>query len=175
MSNQHLSGRFDGPTVIMGVSGVGKSTVARLLAERTGVRYVDADDLHDEANIAKMRAGVPLTDKDRWPWLARVGAELAGPTAVVIACSALKRVYRDVLRAQAPDTEFVLLSASSARIEAQVAARSGHFMPPSLLASQQATLEPLEENERGLTIEVDQSPEVLVDRMLFRRARSRSL
>lgn len=152
--------------VVMGVSGVGKSTVAALLSERTGLPYVDADDLHGEANVAKMSAGIPLTDEDRWPWLARVGTQLAERSPVIVACSALRRVYRDALREHAPETTFVLLSASAEQIEAQVSARDGHFMPPSLLASQLATLEPLDDDERGLTIEVDGAPDVLVDRIL---------
>jgi len=152
----------------MGVSGVGKSTIAELLAQRVGLRYIDADDLHGEANIAKMSAGIPLTDDDRWPWLARVGAELAtGPTAVV-ACSALKRSYRDSLRAQAPDTVFILLAADAAQINAQVSSRKGHFMPPMLLQSQLAALEPLEEEELGMVITVDGPPDVLVQRIMSR-------
>ncbi|MCK3771073.1 gluconokinase [Microbacterium aerolatum] len=154
--------------VVMGVSGVGKSTVAELFAQRTGLRFVDADDLHGAANIAKMSAGIPLTDEDRWPWLARVGAELAQHPPTVVACSALKRAYRDALRAQAPQTRFVLLSADATQIEAQVSARQGHFMPPALLRSQLAALEPLGDDEQGITIEVDAAPEVLVERVLRR-------
>lgn len=150
----------------MGVSGVGKSTVAELYAQRTGLRYVDADDLHGAANIAKMSAGIPLTDDDRWPWLARVGVELASHPPAIVACSALKRAYRDALRAHAPETTFVLLSADAAQIEAQVSARQGHFMPPALLHSQLAALEPLGDDERGIVLEVDAAPEVLVERML---------
>lgn len=156
------------PIVVMGVSGVGKSTVAELFARLAGVRYIDADDLHSAANIAKMSAGVPLTDDDRWPWLARVGEELAQHPPVVVACSALKRAYRDALRARAPETRFVLLTADAAQIEAQISAREGHFMPSALLQSQLATLETLEEDERGMVIEVDGPPRALVERMLRR-------
>lgn len=154
------------PLVVMGVSGVGKSTVAELLSQRAGLRYVDADDLHGEANIAKMSAGTPLTDDDRWPWLARVGAELASAPTAVVACSALKRSYRDSLRAQAPDTVFILLAADAAQISTQVSSREGHFMPPTLLQSQLAALEPLEADEQGMVIVVDGPPEVLAERIM---------
>lgn len=154
------------PLVVMGVSGVGKSTIGALLAARTGRPFIDADDLHPPANIAKMSAGGPLSDDDRWPWLDLVGAALASEPAPVIACSALKRSYRDALRAHAPDARFVLLQASDSRLQHQTTSRSGHFMPPALLASQLAALEPLESDEAGIVIDVDAEPAELVARIL---------
>ena len=154
------------PLVVMGVSGVGKTTIGQELARRQGTRFVDADDLHGPENIAKMSAGIPLVDDDRWPWLDRVGAVLAAEPGVVMACSALRRVYRDRLRANAPATLFVHLAAAPERVAAQAAAREDHFMPPALLRSQIATLESLDEDEPGITVIVDAGPDVLVDRIL---------
>lgn len=149
----------------MGVSGAGKSTIAELLAERLELRYVDADDLHPRSNVEKMAAGVPLSDDDRWPWLALVGDALAAASAtgLVIACSALKRAYRDAIRKRAPESQFVLLDGSRELLHARLAQRGGHFMPLSLLDSQLATLEHLGSDERGLTVDVDQSPEMIVE------------
>ena len=141
--------------VVMGVSGCGKSTVGQLLAEKLSARFIDGDDLHPESNKAKMAAGNPLNDEDRWPWLALVGQALAeGQT--VVACSALKRVYRERILAAAPQTKFVHLSGSREVLEQRLGARSGHFMPASLLDSQLATLEPLAADEPGLVIDIDQ-------------------
>ena len=137
----------------MGVSGAGKSTVGASLASILNLPFVDADDLHPDANVAKMAVGHPLTDDDRWPWLALVGQRLAdAPDGLVIACSALRRSYRDAIREWAPDTRFVLLEVSRATLEARVADRPGHFMPASLLESQLATLEPLQQDESGATV-----------------------
>jgi gluconokinase len=157
---------FDRPIVVMGVSGVGKTTVGRELAQRLNAEFVDADDLHGTANLAKMSAGVPLTDTDRWPWLDLVGTALAADPTIVVACSALKRSYRDRLRRTAPETVFVHLAAAPERVAAQTEARVGHFMPPALLQSQLATLEPLEADEAGVTVVVDAEPDVLVDRIV---------
>ena len=130
--------------VLMGVSGSGKTTVGQALAAELGWRFLEADALHPQANVAKMASGVPLTDDDRWPWYERIAAELrryrAGGTHVVVACSALKQAYRDRL-AQDGDIRFVYLKGNAATIEPRLAARKGHFMPASLLASQFATLE----------------------------------
>jgi carbohydrate kinase (thermoresistant glucokinase family) len=130
--------------VLMGVSGAGKTTVGRMLAAKLGWRFLEADELHPQANVAKMASGVPLTDADRWPWYERIVTELrrhsAAGTHVVVACSALKQAYRDRL-AQGGDVRFVYLKGDAATIEPRLAGRKGHFMPPSLLASQFATLE----------------------------------
>ncbi|HEY4152825.1 MAG TPA: gluconokinase, partial [Pseudolysinimonas sp.] len=131
---------FTRPIVVMGVSGSGKTTVGAALADALGVRFVDGDALHPAANVAKMAAGIPLEDADRAPWLDAIGAVLAsGP--VVVACSALKRTYRDRLRAAAPMLELVFLDGSRELLASRMTARPGHFMPASLLDSQLATLE----------------------------------
>lgn len=141
--------------VVMGVSAAGKSSVASALSSRIGAAWVDADDLHPAANVAKMAAGSPLHDDDRWPWLDEVGARLADQRSVVVACSALRRVYRDRLRAARPDAVFVHLTADRVVLASRAAARDDHFMPPALLDSQLATLEPLEPDERGVVIDVE--------------------
>lgn len=142
--------------VIMGVSAAGKSTVGRKVAERIGVGFLDADDLHPAANKAKMHAGQPLGDDDRTPWLERVGDELAqcGPSGVVVACSALRRRYRDQLRLRNPDVIFIHLHGPRDVLAERAAARVGHFMPTSLLSSQLATLEELGSNEAGTMVDV---------------------
>ena len=128
--------------VVMGVSGAGKTTVGRALADALGAEFVDGDDLHSEAARAKMAAGVALTDDDRWPWLDRVGAVLAGGRRIV-ACSALRRIYRDRIRAAAgPRLRFIYLVADAGAMRRRVASRPGHYMPASLVDSQFATLEP---------------------------------
>lgn len=143
------------PVVVMGVSGSGKSVVGQALAVRLGVPFVDGDDLHPAANREKMAAGTPLDDADRWPWLEAVGAWLAArPDGGVTACSALKRSYRDVLRRHRPDVRFLVLHADRELLEERLAARSGHFMPASLLGSQLATLEPLGADEHGVVVDV---------------------
>ena len=143
--------------VIMGVAGCGKSSVGAALSQATGLPYCDGDDLHPPANVAKMRSGTPLTDADRWPWLDLVGAELAQYAPLMIGCSALKRAYRDRIRsgAQGP-VLFIHLAGSRAVIKARMAARTDHFMPISLLDSQFAALEPPDEGEDHLTIDIDQ-------------------
>ena len=152
--------------VVMGVSGSGKTTIGSLLAERLGVPFVDADDLHPAANIEKMAAGHPLTDDDRRPWLAKVGATLneAAGTGLVVACSALKRDYRQQILNAAPDAEFVYLEVSKALLDSRVRGRHHHFMPVQLLGSQLDTLEPLEADEPGVTVRLtpDATPETIV-------------
>ncbi|ANY09820.1 gluconokinase [Pseudonocardia sp. HH130630-07] len=140
----------------MGVSGSGKSTVGTALAERLGAAFTDADGLHPAANVAKMRAGTPLTDTDRAPWLDLVGARLAEGAGhgVVVACSALRRSYRDRLRGHAPDTVFVHLTGARDVLAARMGARTDHFMPAALLDSQFATLEPLGPDEAGVVLDV---------------------
>ncbi len=152
--------------VVMGVSGSGKSTVGALLAEALGTPFTDGDDLHPAANVAKMAAGIPLDDADRWPWLAAVGRALAGagPEGLVVACSALKRAYRDAIRAEAPTARFVELDSSPELLAARMVQRANHFMPPSLLASQLALLEPLAADEPGVRIPNDVAPAVVVAR-----------
>lgn len=151
------------PLVVMGVSGSGKSTVGAALAQRLGVPFADADDLHPPENIAKMSAGRPLDDHDRGPWLDTVGQWLAAhPEGGVMSCSALKRSYRDRLRHHAPGAEFLLLAGTHEVIARRQASRPGHFMPASLLASQFATLEPLESDEGGVVIDVDQGVDAIV-------------
>ncbi|WP_231687092.1 gluconokinase [Arthrobacter alpinus] len=142
--------------VVMGVSGSGKSTIGALVADAMDLPFLDGDSLHPMVNIHKMAAGTPLTDEDRWPWLEIVGNELAHTTArgVVIACSALKRSYRDAIRSKAPDTIFLHLDGSLGVLSSRLEGRSGHFMPPALLASQLAALEPLGSDERAVIIDI---------------------
>ena len=155
-----------GPLVVMGVSGAGKTTIARMLAVELGVPFIDADDLHSDEARAKMAAGHPLVDADRWPWLERVAeaAEHAGD--VVVACSALKRAYRDLLRAGAPGVRFVQLDVSRAELERRLRQRHDHFMPPALLDSQIATLEPLGSDEPGVRVDADPEPAAIVSAAL---------
>lgn len=153
------------PIVVMGVSGSGKSTVGAALAQRLRVPFADADDFHPPANIAKMSAGEPLDDDDRYPWLEAIGEWLVErrDSGGVMSCSALKRSYRDQLRRHRPDVEFVHLSGTLEVISRRQASRPGHFMPASLLESQFATLEPLGSEEWGIAIDVDQSIDAIVD------------
>jgi gluconokinase len=153
--------------VVMGVSGSGKSTVADLLAKRIGWIYEDGDKFHPASNVAKMKAGHPLTDDDRWPWLRAIAAEIdrvckAGEH-LVIACSALKRVYRDILVHGRNDVRIVYLNGSQQLIADRLAKRKGHFMPPDLLPSQFRTLEPPGSDENPVTVSIDASVEVIVD------------
>ncbi len=148
--------------VVMGVSGSGKSTIGARLADELAAPFVDADDLHPESNVRKMRDGIPLTDEDRWPWLEAVGGALEASPRIAVACSALRRVYRDRLRAHAPDTVFVHLEVSAAETVDRMRAREGHFMPPALLDSQMRTLEPLEVDEVGVTIPAGKSIDEVV-------------
>ncbi|WP_314215974.1 gluconokinase, GntK/IdnK-type [Pseudarthrobacter equi] len=142
--------------IVMGVSGCGKTTIGDLVARELGVPFLDGDSLHPVENVAKMAAGTPLTDDDRWPWLATVGSELAkaGDGGLVLACSALRRSYRDAIREQAPDTVFLHLHGSKDVLARRLEGRSGHFMPTTLLDSQLATLEPLEADEAGFVVDI---------------------
>jgi gluconokinase len=153
--------------VVMGVSGSGKSTIADRLALRLGWRYEDGDKFHPPSNIVKMSAGHPLTDEDRWPWLRAIADEIdrvckAGERAVV-ACSALKRSYRDILVHGRKDVRIVFLDGAQGLIAGRLAARKGHFMPPGLLASQFKTLEPPAPNEKPVTVSIDAPVEAIVD------------
>lgn len=152
--------------MVMGVSAVGKSSVASALADALAVPFVDADSLHPPANIAKMEQGRPLDDQDRAPWLDAVSARLAEGRregGIVIACSALRRRYRDRLRAGAPETVFVHLTGSIELLTARAAARTGHFMPPALLRSQLEALEPLGPDEAGVVVDVAASVAEIAD------------
>jgi len=162
--------------VTMGVSGSGKTTIARGIAAALGWTMVEGDAFHPPVNVAKMSAGTPLTDEDRWPWLAAIAAEIdrlraAGQSAVV-ACSALKRAYRDVLIGNRDDVWLVYLMGSKALIGGRMAARAGHFMPPALLDSQFATLEEPAADERPIVLAVDPAPEAIVAEAV-RRIRAR--
>ncbi|MEH0543356.1 gluconokinase [Streptomyces sp. B21-105] len=152
--------------VVMGVSGTGKTTIGPLLAARLGVPYTEGDDFHPQANIAKMSAGTPLEDGDRWPWLDAIGVWAHGRAGLggVVSCSALKRSYRDRLRAAAPAVVFVHLAGDRSLIEDRMAHRQGHFMPTALLDSQFATLQPLEADEAGVVVDVVGSPEAIAGR-----------
>jgi gluconokinase len=153
--------------IVMGVSGSGKSTIGALLAERLGWPFADADGFHPAENVAKMAAGTPLTDADRWPWLdaiaTHIGASRTAEQPVVVACSALRRAYRDRLRAGHGDLIFLHLAGAPEVIAARQAARQGHFMPPSLMASQFATLEDTRDEPDALSVSVTAAPQAVVD------------
>lgn len=155
---------------MMGVSGSGKTTVGRLLAARLGVAFADADAFHSAAAIATMAAGRPLTDDDRRPWLEAMAGWLADhrATGCVLACSALRRSHRDVLRTGAPDAWFLHLVGTPEVMTRRVAGRGGHFMPASLVDSQFATLEPPGADERAVEVDVDAAPDSIVTTFLTR-------
>ncbi|MBF6175735.1 gluconokinase [Nocardia blacklockiae] len=142
-----------GPLVVMGVSGAGKTTVGERLAAVLGVEYADGDAFHPAANVAKMSAGVPLDDADRWPWLDAVGDWLARRPGGVVSCSALKRSYRDRLRSAAPGVFFLELDVPRAELVRRLTTRSGHFMRVRMLDSQLSILEPLAADESGARID----------------------
>ncbi len=150
--------------VVMGAAGCGKSTIGAALAERLGAEFLDGDSLHPQANIDKMASGTPLNDDDRAPWLAEIGKRFAASnSALVIACSALKRSYRDIIRSADPSVVFVHLHGTRELLNARMTARPGHFMPPSLLESQLTTLEPLQDDEAGIVVDIATSVEDIVD------------
>ena len=162
--------------VVMGVSGSGKTTVAGLLAGRLGWRFEDGDDLHSPANVAKMHAGTPLNDDDRWPWLRAVAAWVdearAGPKGGVVACSALRRAYRDVIVGDRPNVRLVYLRGDPTLIARRQASRQGHFMPPSLIDSQFAALEEPGPDERPIVAPVDGRPDEIADGILAQLPRA---
>jgi gluconokinase len=153
--------------IVMGVSGSGKSTITAALADKMGWTYEDADRFHPASNVAKMSAGHPLTDEDRWPWLRSIADEIDRVAAsgghVVIACSALKRVYRDILVHGRDDVRIVYLDGSHELIASRMAARKNHFMPPGLLDSQFATLEPPAPDENAIAVRIDAPIDAIVD------------
>ncbi|WP_190015592.1 gluconokinase [Streptomyces lucensis] len=152
--------------VVMGVAGTGKTTIGPLLAARLGVPYAEGDDFHPKASIDKMSAGIPLQDADRWPWLDAIGHWAHGRAGLggVVSSSALKRSYRDRLRSVAPEVVFVHLTGERKLIEDRMAQRRGHFMPTALLDSQFATLQPLQPDEAGVSVDVGGSPQEIAER-----------
>ncbi|WP_296950729.1 gluconokinase [uncultured Massilia sp.] len=161
-----MQSAYDGRWVVMGVSGCGKSTIGAALAHATGVPFIEGDEFHPDDNVAKMSAGIPLDDADRAGWLqalaARIRAAHDGGTGIVVSCSALKRRYRDLLREADPGLRFAHLSGPRELIEQRMRSRAGHYMPASLLDSQLRDLEPLQDDEAGLTLDILQPPDELV-------------
>lgn len=155
--------------VVMGVAGCGKSTVAAAIHERLGFAYAEGDDFHPQANIDKMSAGIPLTDEDRWPWLKVINTWMAAREALgentVVSSSALKRSYREVLAKDVP-TFFIHLNGSHELIQQRLNERKGHFMPPALLPSQFAMLEPLQPDENGVEVSIEGSVDDMVERAI---------
>lgn len=152
---------------VTGVSGSGKTVVGERLAEQLGLPFVDADDLHSDEAKAKMAGGTPLEDEDRWPWLERTGDWMrAQPEGGVVACSALKRSYRDLVRSRCDGAWFVQLTGDPELIASRQSGRRGHFMPSSLLASQFATFEALHPDEAGLVLDVAPPIDVLVQKIV---------
>ncbi len=156
--------------VLMGVSGVGKTTTGQRLAKKLGWVFRDADEFHPPENIEKMRAGVPLTDQDRWPWLDAIGdwldQRLRDGGRAVVTCSALRRAYRERLLHSRPDARLVFLKGSKALIAGRIGRRNGHFMPPALLDSQFCTLEEPRRDERAIVVDVSQTPSRVVAHIL---------
>jgi gluconokinase len=154
------------PMIVMGVSSSGKSTIGRDLGAALDIPFIDGDDLHPLANKEKMRVGIPLEDDDRWPWLTVIGEHIAAGLAeghpTIVACSALKRSYRDLLRSHVPSLVFVHLTGSPKVIHERMAARSHEYMPTALLTSQLAILEHLEEDERGILADITADPADIV-------------
>ncbi len=151
--------------IVMGVSGCGKSTVGALLGARTGILFMEGDTLHPPRNVALMAAGTPLTDEDRAGWLDDIASRfsaLEADAGLIISCSALKRIYRDRLRAACPDLRFIHLHGDKALLEQRLLYRTGHYMPPSLLTSQLQTLEPPSSDEPAITLDIAMPTDQLV-------------
>ena len=156
---------FKGACVVMGVASCGKTSIGELLAEKLSAHFVEGDRLHPASNVAKMSAGNPLTDEDRWPWLAAVGGALAGREGAVGSCSALKRVYREAIaKAAQRKVYFIYLSGSRELLQERINARQGHFMPPSLLESQLRILEEPAADELALKLDIAEPVTVLAER-----------
>ena len=153
--------------IVMGVAGSGKTTIGRILADRLGWSFADADDFHTAASVAKMTAGIPLTDDDRWPWLKAIrdwiDAESGG---AVITCSALRRRYRDILRGARAQVRFLHLDGTVDELETRLASRTDHFMLATMRASQLATLERLEDDEDGVVLSIARTPQQIADRAI---------
>jgi carbohydrate kinase (thermoresistant glucokinase family) len=158
--------------VVMGVSGSGKTAIGSALAARLGWRFIDADDLHPAVNIVKMSNGVPLTDHDREPWLAEVARQLASGCHAIAACSALRQSYRRTIADTVPGAFFVHLAVPTAMLAARMQARTGHFMPATLLNSQLATLEPLDPGEAGMTVDAARQLDDVVAELAVRLTES---
>ena len=154
--------------VVMGVSGSGKTTIGKLLAQRLGCEFLDGDDFHPPGNVAKMAAGTPLTDEDRQPWLEGLNRKLRGRTSAVVACSALKQSYRETLARELPRCTFVFLDGSLELIRSRLGKRSHRYMPASLLESQFATLEP---PQAAIGVDIADSVQACVDSIASRLAR----
>lgn len=169
-TSQRLPDALPKRWVVMGVSGSGKTTVGRILADRLGAQYAEGDDDHPRANIDKMAAGKPLTDEDRHWWLLklqdRIRQSRQEDAALVLTCSALKRRYRDLLREADAGLAFLHLDGERALIASRMRGRTGHFMPAALLDSQLRDLEPLQADERGCRLDIRDAPEMLVERLL---------
>lgn len=165
-----MSGYRPTQLVVMGVAGCGKSTVAALIASRTGCALAEGDDFHSPSSIARMAAGYSLDDATRTPWLVAIAGWLTERAAVgecaVVSCSALTRAYRDVLRGAGSDVRMVHLAGPCDLVARRLAARRGHFMPPRLLASQYAVLEPLAHDEPGITVSLEATPDRIADEVL---------
>jgi len=163
-------GKIPCALIVMGVSGAGKSTIGEKLAERLGWKYEDGDRFHPASNVAKMSAGQPLTDEDRWPWLRAIADEIEriceADEHVVIASSALKRAYRDILVHRRSDVRIIYLDGPQELIASRLSLRKNHFMPPGLLESQFRTLEPPDASENPVTASIDGSVEAIVDDIL---------
>ncbi len=156
---------FKGACVVMGVASCGKTSVGELLAEKLSAHFVEGDRLHPASNVAKMSSGNPLSDEDRWPWLAAIGTSLAGREGAVGSCSALKRVYREAIaKAAQREVYFIYLSGSRELLQERINARQGHFMPPSLLESQLRILEEPAADELALKLDIAEPVTVLAQR-----------
>ena len=173
-----MSDRLPGTAamIVMGVAGSGKTTIAQALAERIGWTFKDGDTFHPASNVEKMSRGQPLTDEDRWPWLSAIAAEIdraiSAGDPVIIACSALKRAYRDVLIGQRTGVRLIYLKGGRDLILQRLRARKGHFMPPQLLDSQFATLEEPRGDEHPVVVDIDASVAVIVESIVGQLRRS---